>query len=78
MYNWLCTLDIPVDREIAELEKKLGWRRERASPARCLECGSDAIVPLCAEGETVHPGEDRCQADLLEARYSTDGVRIAE
>ncbi len=87
LYDALRKLDIPVQQEMAELEKKLGWRRRRASSARCLECGSEALVPLPSEGEAVHPGngrritircQDRCQSVHLDARYSTEGVRIAD
>src|SRR5262249_24485881 len=82
LYDWLRALAIPVEREIAELERTLRWRRQRASHARCLECGSAAIAPLPSEGETVHPGngrritvrcQDRCQSDHLDACYSTEG-----
>jgi hypothetical protein len=48
MHDWLRALGIPVEREIGE--KRLGWRRQRSSSARCLECGSEAIVPLPSEG----------------------------
>ncbi len=87
MCDWLRALDIPVEREIAELEHKLVWRRQRASSARCLECGSEAIAPIPSEGGTVHPGngkrirvrcQDRCQSVHLNTHYSTEGVRIAE
>jgi hypothetical protein len=59
MHDWLRALDIPVEREVGELEERLGWRGQRSSSARCLECGSETIVPLPSEGEAVPPGSVR-------------------
>jgi hypothetical protein len=76
-----------VEEEIVNIRNKLEWRQRRTSSARCLNCGSEDIVPLPFEGETVHPGngrtirvrcENRCDALRLDAYYSTEGIRIVE
>jgi hypothetical protein len=40
--------------QLAHVEAKIRWRRERSSPPRCLCCGSAAVEPL-GEGFR-HPG----------------------
>lgn len=40
---------------LAEVEKRLSWRRGRVSPPRCLQCGSIEVVPVPGSGEFSHP-----------------------
>ncbi len=64
--------DLPGD-----LEREIEWRRQRTSPARCLECGSHNIVQESGDGlqeppRLVHPG---CGGLL---RVSNLGMRESE
>ncbi|QEL15480.1 hypothetical protein PX52LOC_02403 [Limnoglobus roseus] len=83
--DMLRALGMPVEREVDELEMRLNWRRRRKSSARCLTCGSEAIWPFPGEGKVVHPGngrrvevrcQDRCDAAIVGAIYSTEGTRL--
>jgi hypothetical protein len=45
---------LPEIRLSHNLMRRVEWRRTRASPARCLECGSIEIVPLHGKSEFIH------------------------
>ncbi len=45
----------PVEDRIAELRRRIEWRRSRISPPRCLHCGNLEIVPIPEIGEFRHP-----------------------
>ena len=77
----------PVAERVAELSRYVAWRRGRQSPARCLECGAVAPVPIPTSGEFAHPrtGErvvvgSSGWADTAPwfAEFSPEGERIAE
>ena len=45
----------PVKGRIAELRRRIEWRRGRIRPPRCLYCGALEVVPIPASGEFRHP-----------------------
>jgi hypothetical protein len=45
----------PVEDRIAELRRRIKWRRNRVSPPRCLDCGSIKITAIPCSGEFTHP-----------------------
>jgi hypothetical protein len=45
----------PVGERIAELLRRVEWRRGRRSPPRCLECGAVRPIPIPMSGEFPHP-----------------------
>jgi len=47
--------DQNIEREIAEYQKTILWRRSRTAAPRCLSCGSVEIDPIPLDGEFVHP-----------------------
>jgi hypothetical protein len=51
----LAFFDRSVEDEIAELTRRLTWRRGRQSPERCLHCGSDRVNGVPVWGEFSHP-----------------------
>jgi hypothetical protein len=76
-----------VGERIAELTRRIEWRRARQSPPRCLECGSLGSVPIPATGEFSHPhtGErvvvgDSGWADTAAwfAEFSPEGEQLRE
>jgi hypothetical protein len=75
----------PVEQRIAELRRRIKWRRGRRSPPRCLHCGSLGIVPIPGSGELTHPqtGERGFLAwsgfidtDIWVAEFSPEGEQL--
>lgn len=71
--------------EVAELTRRLAWRRGRRSLARCLHCGSDQIVAIPTGGEFAHPdtGERMsvvssgfASMERLVAEFSPEGIKL--
>lgn len=79
--------DAPVETRIQELSRRVGWRRERKSPPRCLECGDIGIVPIPLTDEFDHPGTGEkvkvidngfADTDRWVAEFSPDGLPLTE
>ena len=74
-----------VQEEVAELDRRIAWRRERHSPARCLHCGSDHVTALPAMNEFVHPatgervtvvGSGFASMERWVAEFSPEGIKL--
>jgi hypothetical protein len=72
---------------IAELRRRVEWRRGRRSPARCLRCGGGGVAPLPVDGEFRHPqtgervvvgGSGWADAVPWFAEFSPEGKLLAE
>jgi hypothetical protein len=46
---------VPVEDRIAELRRRIEWRRNRVSSPHCLGCGSIEITAIPGSGEFSHP-----------------------
>jgi hypothetical protein len=75
------------EKSLAELKRRLRWRRSRVGPPRCLQCGSAEVVPVPGSGEFAHPatGERVISASSgfadtapWFAEFSSEGERLAE
>ncbi len=71
--------------EVAELTRRIAWRRGRQSPARCLHCGSGQIVALPSGGEFAHPatgervtvvGSGFASMARWVAEFSSEGIKL--
>jgi hypothetical protein len=77
----------PVEQRLAELRRRIEWRKARHGLPRCLHCGSPDVVPIPTSGEFNHPltGERVVVGDSgfgdtppWRALYSPEGKRLAE
>ncbi|MDB5306890.1 MAG: hypothetical protein JWO38_1092 [Gemmataceae bacterium] len=76
-----------VEDETAELGRRIGWRRGRVNPPRCLECGCDRILPLPPGNEFAHPATGEpvvvassgfASTDRWVAEFTPEGTKPAE
>lgn len=76
----------PVQDRLAELRKRLIWRKKRSSSARCLHCGSVEVTPIPYNGEFSHPrtgerviagGSGWAVTECWAAEFSPEGVLLA-
>jgi hypothetical protein len=71
-------------RRWPEQRRRLEWRKSRASPARCLACGSVEVTPFGGRGEADVPGVGRCKGRVLRLSgpevptrcFSPEGLRV--
>lgn len=82
---------IPPDRHVSirqlpNLRRRMQWRKQRRSPARCLECASTEITPIRPGPEVYIAGRGKCVArcrgwaDMsgpTNAYYDSEGERRA-
>jgi hypothetical protein len=72
---------------VAWLERKIAWRSERRSPAKCLACGSSEIVRGSFQGGAPHPscggwlalrrsGHFSLMEPLMQSLYSPEGEAL--
>jgi hypothetical protein len=82
----LAFIGTPIEERIAEIELRMIWRRNRVSPAKCLQCGSTNIVRIPDTEEFSHPktGERVVVADHgfastdpWHAQFSPEGDAIS-
>lgn len=82
----LTFIGTPIEERIAEIELRMIWRRNRVSPAKCLQCGSTNIVQIPDTEEFLHPktGERVVVADhgfastdSWHAQFSPEGDAIS-
>jgi hypothetical protein len=59
-----------VEKELADLHRRIEWRRGRVTPARCLHCGTPQIVPLPNSRSFAHP--DTGATVIVESNGWTD------
>jgi len=71
------------EEEVAELTRRVAWRRGRVSPPRCLHCGSGRVAALPDGDEFPHPetgervvvtGSGFADMEPWVAEFSPEGV----
>ena len=63
--------------EVAELTRRIEWRRGRVSPPRCLECGAVGVVPLPTSDRFAHPATGEPVA-LISSGFASMARWVAE
>jgi hypothetical protein len=65
------------DEQVAELTRRIAWRRVRRSPPRCLYCGSDRVLALPPGNEFSHPATGE-RVIVASSGFASMGRWVAE
>lgn len=74
-----------IPKQLAELQTRIKWRKNRQAPPKCLHCGSTEILPIPNTDEFSHPATGQrmivsaggfASTDEWHATYTPEGDKI--